>query len=292
VSFYKLIQGNCLQVLPTLEESSVDLIITSPPYNVGKKYEVSDEIPWSQWYDLISRFLSDSFRILRDGGVIALNVLKEAKWQLNHKFSYTWNDYTESYPPRNRPKGRLEPVFNRVYSLMENTGFKMRESIIWVKGTQTNDAIMPIAYNYKMGCDSDPFLRGCCEMILLGSKERWFHDGGTGRRGREAQPYEEFTKDVWVINGKTDPEHPAVFPKEIPTRLIKLFIHRVNTQELPSPVVLDPFCGSGTTLEACRDLDINFIGIEINPSFCNLIKKRYFGQQFLTKQADYEFSQF
>ena len=291
----KLIQSDCIKALARIKNESIDLIITSPPYNVGKEYgDINDEMSWSDWYALIEQFLKNSFRVLRSGGVIALNVLKEAKWQRNHKYNRTWSDYDPLYDSRVAGKkvvgrGRIEPVGTKVFLLMEKIGFKMRESIVWVKATNTNSHIIPIATNYQMGCDSDPFLRGCCELILLGSKHRWFHDGGTGRRGEEAVPFPDYTKDVWIIPTKRDPEHPAVFPLAIPKRLIRLFIHRDNLQELPSPIVLDPFVGSGTTLKACIDLGINFIGIELNPEYCDLIKKRYFNQQRLDSSIKYEF---
>ena len=111
-------------------------------------------------------------------------------------------------------------------------------------------------------------------MIILGSKERWYHDGGTGRRGAEAMPFELFTKDVWVIPGANSLQHPAPFPEEIPTRLIRLFVHRANTQDLPEPIVADFFMGEGTTAVAALKLGCHFYGCDINPEYVKLANER------------------
>lgn len=271
--------GDCLEVMKDFPDESIDLIITSPPYNVGKNYATTDELPWSDWYKLIEDFLVESLRLLRRGGTIAVNVLKEARWQRNHKYADSWSDYDPKYEThrgskRVKGKGRIEPISYRVHSIMETLGFKMREGIIWVKGVESNNDILPISYGYEMGCDSDPYLRGCCEIILLASKGRWFHDGGTGRRGRDAVPYDEFTKDVWVFSGLSNKQHPAIFPEELPKRLIQLFIHRKNTQNLPTPIILDPFVGLGTTCVVAQKLEYNWIGIDRNPDYVDLAKQR------------------
>ena len=83
-----IVCGDCLDVMAEMPENSIDLIVTSPPYNVGKDYNgFSDEMPWFRWYDLIHAVIFSSWAILRPGGTLALNVLKEARWQKDHKYS-------------------------------------------------------------------------------------------------------------------------------------------------------------------------------------------------------------
>lgn len=277
-----IVCGNCLDVMSKVPGRTLDLIVTSPLYNVRKHYQVvNDEMPWPQWYIFIAKFVRECHRILRVGGVLALNVLKEARWQRDHQFACTWSDYDPDYvthrgAQRNvKGKGRVEPVFNRIYDLVKGSGFKMRESIVWVKGKLSADGkIQTISTNYQMGCDSDPYLRGTAEMIILGSKGRWYHDGGTGRRGAEAMPFELFTKDVWVIPTISSSRHPAPFPEEIPNRLIRLFVHRSNTQELPEPIVGDFFMGEGTTAIAALKLGWHYYGCDINPEYVKLANER------------------
>jgi len=113
-------------------------------------------------------------------------------------------------------------------------------------------------------------MRPAHEIILLGSKGRWYHDGGTGRRGKEAVPFLEETKDVWFLPPVSAKEHPATFPLELPSRLIQLFVHRANTQDLPEPIVFDPFIGSGTTAVAADRLGRRFFGCDINPQYVKM----------------------
>lgn len=277
-----IVCGDCLDVMAEVSKNIIDLIVTSPLYNVCKDYGVvDDEMPWSDWYEFIRRFVEECHRILRPGGVLALNVLKEARWQRDHKFAHTWSDYDPDYVTHRGTqrnvlgKGRVEPVFNQVYDIIKDVGFKMRESIVWVKGNlDDNGEIQAVSTNYQMGCDSDPYLRGTAEMIILGSKERWYHDGGTGRRGAEAMPFELFTKDVWVIPSIGGSQHPAPFPEEIPVRLIRLFIHRANTQNLPEPIVADFYMGLGTTAVAALKLGCHFYGCDISPEYVKLANER------------------
>lgn len=262
--------------LTMIEDESVDLVITSPPYNTGKPYPgPGDERPWPEWYDFMSDIFLQCEAKLREGGVLAVVIPGVIKWQRDHKFAKTWWDYDANYlthrgSQRNvRGKGRIEPVGFMLFDTMQQQGFKMREPIVWIKGSNGQ----AISSHYRMGCDSDPYLRGCYEFILLGSKGRWYHNGGTGRRGAEAVPFIDYTKDVWHIPPVSG-EHPAPFPKEIPLRLIRLFIHRANTQELPEPVVFDPFVGSGTTCHVAYELGVRSIGVDIVEEYLEMSKKR------------------
>jgi site-specific DNA-methyltransferase (adenine-specific) len=140
----------------------------------------------------------------------------------------------------------------------------VREPIVWIKGSEGN----AICTTHAMGCDSDPYFRPAHEVILIGSKGRWFHRGGTGRRGTIAMPFADETKDVWFIPPVSTALHPATFPIDIPSRLIKLFTHSKDA------VVLDPFLGSGTTCYCAKKLNRYSIGIEISEKYCEIAAKR------------------
>lgn len=268
-----IICGDCLNVMRQMPDGCVDLVVTSPPYNCRMDYGVfNDQVPWQDWHHLIGSVLESCYRILREGGVMALNVPLVVRWQRDHAFRDTWSDYDSDYVTHvgnqhnQRGKGRIEPMGFRAFVQMELAGFKMREPIIWVKGSEGN----AICSDYRMGCDSDPYMRPAHEIILLGSKGRWYHDGGTGRRGKEAVPFLEETKDVWFLSPVSTRNHPATFPVELPFRLIRLFIHRVNTQDLPTPIVFDPFMGSGTTAVAADRLGRKFFGCDISEEYVQL----------------------
>ena len=259
---YTLHLGDCLEIMPTLPAESVGLIVTSPPYNVRKNYGngYSDEIPWPTYYEWLGRVLDECYRVLEMGGTLAINVPSVVGWQSEHKYAHTWADYDPSVPTHRYGKkalgrGRSEPLGFRLWSMMAGRDSHMREPLIWVKG---GDEESTVARDNRMGSDNNPYLRSVHEFILIGSKGQWFHRGGTGRRGKDEVPFHEETKDVWYIRPESDALHPAVFPVEIPRRLIRLYTHASDA------IVLDPFCGRGTTGVAAMELDRTFIGIEQN----------------------------
>jgi DNA modification methylase len=255
--------GDCVSVLKTIESNSVDLVVTSPPYNCRKEYDGFDDmLPWADYYRWMEDILDELYRVLTLGGVLAVNLPGVVRWQANHAYADTWGDYDPTYKTHRDGvkvigKGRIEPVGFNVFEMMRQRDSHVREPIIWVKGSEDN----AICSDYRMGCDSDPYMRPAHEFILLGSKGRWFHRGGTGRRGADAVPFMDETKDVWFIPPTRSKEHPAVFPVELPRRLIRLFTHAADA------VVLDPFVGIGTTARACVELGRNFIGIDASPKY-------------------------
>lgn len=273
ISINKIYCGDCLEVMKDIPENSIDLIITSPPYNVGKDYGAyKDEVPWSDYYKWMTQVIKECYRILNKGGTIAINIPTTVKWQIDHKYASSWCDYVGSYKSHRGNekligKARLEMVAFNIQKIMHDIDSHLREPIIWVKGSET----CAVSSNNKMGSDSDPHLRSVHEMILLGSKGQWFHRGGTGRRGAEAIPYADYTKDVWFVPSGRSKLHPATFPLEIPDRLIKLYVHAKDA------IILDPFCGIGTTLIAAKQNGYRYIGIDISQEYCAYTENRLKG---------------
>lgn len=268
---YTIYSGDCVDHLAKITTGTIDLIITSPPYNVRKEYGngFSDEISWEEYYTWMKVVLKECYRVLITGGTLALNVPNVVRWQAEHKFSATWQGYDAHYENRRNGerimgKGRIEPIGYKLFDLMFQIDAHVREPIVWVKGTEGN----AICSGYQMGCDSAPYLRPAHELILLGSKGQWFHRGGTGRRGPQAVPYLDECKDVWFIPPERSPEHPAIFPEELPQRLMRLFVHA------PNAVILDPFMGIGSTGLVCARMGLDFIGIEQNPKFARIAESR------------------
>jgi DNA modification methylase len=278
VSEVHLLQGDCVEVMKTLESDSVGLFVFSPPYNCRKPYTTSkDEMPWDVYYLWMEDVLSECYRIMEKGGVIAVNVPTVIRWQAVHEYASSWSDYDPDYKSHRDGKqvlgkGRIEPIGIRLFGMMEAMGLKMREPIVWVKGSEGN----AICSDYRMGCDSDPYMRPAHELILLGSKGQWFHRGGTGRRGREAVPFMDYTKDVWHISPDKSKKHPAPFPEELPTRVIQLFTHAKDA------VVCDPFMGKGTSGAAAVKLGRSFTGIELSPEYFQLAERHITDAQMVT----------
>lgn len=267
---YTLHLGDCLDVMREMANNSVDAVITSPPYNCRMPYGAFvDEMPWSAYYTWMGLLLDEFYRLLVPGGTLAINVPSVIRWQADHKHGDSWADFDAEYKTHRRGvqvtgRGRIEPIGFRLFEMMRQRDGHVREPIVWVKGSEGN----AISGNYQMGCDSDPYLRAAHEFILLGSKDRWFHRGGTGRRGGDAVPFTDATKDVWFISPKADRQHPATFPVEIPLRLIQLYTHAADA------TILDPFMGVGNTGLAAQQLGRNFIGCEIDPGYYAIAERR------------------
>jgi site-specific DNA-methyltransferase (adenine-specific) len=242
--------GDAREVLPLL--SGIDLVVTSPPYNVGMGYaSYLDALSWSDYYAMLEMVARLCLVALRDGGIMAVNLPKEVRLRREHP------DFQSR---------RVEKVGEKFDLMCEQIGFLPREAIVWVKGSLEN----PLSTTFAMGSDNNIYIRPTCELILLHSKARYYCDGGTGRRGRNDVPFLAETKDVWEIGGGRDAEHPATFPAEIPSRLIRMFtLGRKYT-----PVILDPFMGIGTTLKVAKDLGREAIGIELDEKYCEIAVKR------------------
>jgi modification methylase len=257
-NFAKIIIGDSRKMFE-IEDESVDLIITSPPYWHIKDYGVPGQIGYGQ--DL-HQYLKDiyyvwmeCFRVLRKGGRFCLNIGDQ------FARSVIYGRY------------KIIPIHAEFILQCEKIGFDFMGSIIWQKKTTMNTTgganIMgsfPYPPNGMIEIDY--------EFILIFKKP-----GQSKKVSKDIKEASRLTKEEWkqyfsghwYFKGARQIEHEAMFPDELPKRLIKMFSFVGDT-------VLDPFLGSGTTIKVALELNRNGIGYEINKNFLKLIKKKIDGK--------------
>jgi site-specific DNA-methyltransferase (adenine-specific) len=220
-----------------LPDNCIALMVTSPPYNVGKDYD--EDLSLEQYMAFLERVLSETFRVLVPGGRIAFNVANLGR---------------KPYIPLN----------SHISALASRLGFLMRGEVIWVKA---KGAASSCAWGSWMSA-SNPTLRDLHEYVLIFSKGSF----NRADRGESTISRDEFmaaTSSVWEIPAESARRvgHPAPFPTALVERLIHLYTYRGD-------VVLDPFMGSGTTAVAALRTGRRFIGYETNPKYVEICARR------------------
>ncbi len=222
-----------------LPNDSVHLMVTSPPYNVGKEYD--QNLSLKEYRDLLTAVFKEVYRVLVVGGRACVNVA-------------------------NLGRKPYLPLHSYIIEDMTKLGFFMRGEIIWDKSSSAGTST---AWGSWMS-PTAPSLRDTHEYILIFSK------GNNGRlktEGKKAtitkEEFMEYTKSVWAFPAQRAKavNHPAPFPIELPARLIKLYT-------FSGDVVLDPFMGSGTTAVAARMNNRHYVGYEIDKKYCHISEKR------------------
>ena len=217
----RLHRGDCLAILPTLPDQSVQLILTSPPYNVSFDYAdggASDQLPLGSYLGMLRTFLGLAHHVLADGGVLALNL-----------------------PPTIRtPDHRAYPLGAWAQLEMQSQGYLLSEPVAWVKSHGNG----PVAMTTAMGGPTNPYLRPTYELVIVGHRGRFPVPGKDGRWDFDGYP--EVCKDVWMLPpGSRKKGKALAFPAELVERLVRLY-------SVIGDVVLDPFAGTGQTARAAK----------------------------------------
>jgi DNA modification methylase len=257
------------RALPLAAES-VHLVVTSPPYNCRVNYDgYGDWLPWDEyWHGLIEPSLRECHRVLVHGGRIAINIANVVRRDVPAgrprpacQTRWRWK------PPGAHGEAWSLMVAPRLWSLLEDIGFLPREQLTWVKAMNPQDIATSTAWGSWRSA-SNPVLRAVAEPVFIASKGT--HARPPGESDLTAAEFKAWTRNVWNITpGHADQsiDHPCKFPPELPRRLIKLYSY-------VGDVVLDPFCGSGTTLRAGKDAGRRAFGVEISRRYCTLSADR------------------
>jgi len=234
----KIICGDCLEVMKEMPDEYIDMVITSPPYNIGKDYgEYKDNLGYENYLSWLDKIWIECFRLLKNGGRLAINVGDTGR-----------NPYY--------------PVHCDIASRLRKSWW-LRGIIIWNK----QNCLSNTAWGSWQSA-SNPCLRGLHEFIIIASKNTPFFKKEKEESQWTRKDFLKATLEIWNITPETlDHKHPAPFPEELPARLIKLYSYIDD-------IILDPLNGAGTTIRVAKDLKRNFIGIEINPDYCKIAEER------------------
>lgn len=156
-----------------------------------------------------------------------------------------------------------------VYNILTKIGFIPREIVHWIKGKDENTFYRGNTAWGSWKSASNPHLRSLSEVILIFNKKEWAKQT-KGVSDITTDEFKWWTKSVWFIVADCTTHkkgHPAIFPEELPKRLIKLYSY-------VGDVVLDNFCGIGTTCLVAKQLGRNFIGFDISEEYCKIAERR------------------
>jgi site-specific DNA-methyltransferase (adenine-specific) len=248
--FYKTPDGSVIVInddflkIDYMKPNSIDLIVTSPPYNVDIEYEgYRDDIPYEKYLEFTEKWLRIAYELLKPDGRMCLNI------------------------PLDKSKGRTGEGFQSVYAdvvtIAKKVGFKYFSTIIWNEGNISRRTAWG-----SFASASAPYVIAPVEAIVLLYKHNW-KKLKEGISDISPEEFKQWTLGLWTFPGENPKrvEHPAPFPAELPKRCIKLFSYIGD-------VVLDPFVGSGTTLITAYMLRRKAIGIDISRKYCEIARKR------------------
>ena len=266
---HKIINGDSRN-MEELSDNSVDLIITSPPYWQLKDYGTDNQIGYNDCYEEYINHLNlvwkESYRVLNNGSRLCVNIGDQ----------FARSVYYGRY--------KVIPIRTEIIKFCETIGFDYMGAIIWQKkitSNTTGGATLMGSYPFpKNGILSIDY-----EFILIFKKL-----GNAKKPSKEIKEKSRMTKEEWKkyfdghwnFGGVRQDGHIAMFPEELPKRLIKMF-------SFVSDTVLDPFLGSGTTSLAARNLNRNSVGYEMNPEFIPFIERKLEIHQSDIFNSDYEF---
>ena len=253
---YEVYQGNCLDMKEKVNEKSVDLVITSPPYNIGKEYE--EKLSNEEYLNFSKKWIKKVNEVLKDDGSFWLN--------LGFYKTSNGNQYI--------------PWEYQFYPLIKNnTSLKLVQQVIWNYGAGVNckRRFSPRKETWLF------YVKNLRDYTFNLDEVRIPHKYPNQKKNGELKvnPLGKNPGDVWKIKKVTSgknrssderTDHPAQFPEDVIERIMKISSN-------PDDTILDPFLGSGTTMKVARDLGRNCIGIEIEEDYLeNIVKKRVFDE--------------
>ncbi len=264
----QIINGDTLDIMRKMKSNSVHLICTSIPYNNNLYYgpHFNDNRPYQEYLDWLGEFVTLCYRVLVKGGKLIINCdnMTNKDRDKNGEFTYRHAlDCDLRYKVRELKLGLLE-----------------YQDIIWYK---YNNGGAKIKCWGSYASPSQPNFLNCKEHFIIWAKDTYKLEQPKGVEADITKDeFEEWTYNVWSIHPNTNINcpHPCTWPERLTERFIKLF-------SFPNQVVMDPFCGSGTTSYSAKQLDRQFIGIDQNSNYSQWAKDRIDGKDMTMVLAEF-----
>jgi len=250
--------GDCKKLIKEIQDNSVALVVTSPPYNLQKNYGTyKDDVKMEKWEELISETSREIFRVLKPNGSFFLNVS----------------------PIPDKKTKEIIPLDSISYFILKKQGFHLRNKIIWHFNNMQNctnrlsgrwESILWFVKNledYVFNLDE-------IRIPYITKNDKRLKDG-VGRNPTDVWNFDSSDSDFWYFNRVNNmtknkmglTEHPCIYPLPMIERIVKM-------SSCVGDTILDPFLGSGTTLVAAHKLGRKGIGFELDKKFQPIIEKR------------------
>ena len=262
----RIIQGDCVTEMSKLPESTVDLIVTSPPYNVGIDYDSHDDrMSMDDYWVFTEQWLTQAYRLIKDDGRVAINIPYEVNVQ---------------------DRGGRVLFMSEFWTIMKKVGFQFYGLVDLDENSPHRSKTT--AWGSWMS-PSSPYIYNPKECVVLAYKKdrikkvkgesQWKgelvdleQEDGTIKQKMMYQDEDkkEFMSLVygqWEYFADTKQQTKATFSMDIPMKAIKILTYK-------NDIVLDPFCGSGTSMVAAVVGDRRWVGIELSPNYCDVARKR------------------
>ena len=262
----KIINGDCIEEMKILPEGEVDLVVTSPPYNVGISYDTHiDNLSMDDYWGWTKEWLTETYRLLKDDGRVAINIPLEVNVQ---------------------SRGGRVFFVSEFYQVMKEVGFKFFGIVDLEE--QSPHRSKTTAWGSWMS-PSSPYIYNPKECVILAYKKhhikkvkgepQWKgtpteieQEDGTLKKKvvyeeTDKKDFMELVFGQWNYFADTKSLTKATFSMDIPTKAIKILSYK-------NDVILDPFAGSGTSLVAAEILDRRWLGIELSPNYADVARGR------------------
>ena len=277
----KILNGDCIEVMKTIPEGSVDLLVTSPPYGVNIAYDVhNDDMTPKEYLKFTKEWMTEAYRVLKDDGRIALNI----PYEIN----------------RQKKGGRIFFV-SEMWQIMKEIGYGFFGIVDLEE--QSPHRSKTTAWGSWMS-PSSPYIYNPKECVILAYKKhhikkvkgepQWKgtpteieQEDGTIKKktvyeDTDKKEFMELVFGQWNYFADTRSLTKATFSSDIPTKAIKILSYK-------NDIVLDPFAGSGTSLVSAEILGRRWIGVELSENYCKIAEERVQGFVDLNKQKELEF---